>query len=49
AWQDFSVEFNAPQTTSGAVRVALLRQPCTSSPCPAFGSVWLDAFTLRRL
>jgi tetratricopeptide (TPR) repeat protein len=50
AWQDFSVEFNAPpQTTSGAVRVALLRQPCTSSPCPAFGSVWLDAFELRRL
>ncbi len=46
-WQDFSLEFAAPPT--GAVRVALKRQPCTSSPCPAFGSVWLDAFALRRL
>jgi hypothetical protein len=46
-WQDFSSEFNAPP--SGAVRVALKRQPCASSPCPAFGSVWLDAFELRRL
>jgi O-antigen ligase/tetratricopeptide (TPR) repeat protein len=43
-WQDFSIEFNAPVT--GAVRVALKRQPCASSPCPAFGSVWLDAFKL---
>jgi tetratricopeptide (TPR) repeat protein len=47
-WQDFSVEFTAPQA-AGAVRVALKRQPCTSSPCPAFGSVWLDSFELRRL
>jgi hypothetical protein len=47
AWQDFALEFNAP--AAGAIRVALRRQPCTSSPCPAFGSVWLDAFELRRL
>lgn len=45
-WQDFSLEFNAP--TAGAVRVALARRPCTSSPCPAFGSVWLDAFKLQE-
>jgi O-antigen ligase/tetratricopeptide (TPR) repeat protein len=43
-WRDISLEFNAP--ASGAVRVVLARQPCTSSPCPAFGSVWLDAFEL---
>jgi tetratricopeptide (TPR) repeat protein len=43
-WRDISLEFNAP--ASGAVRVVLARQPCTSSPCPAFGSVWLDAFKL---
>ena len=47
AWQDFALEFDAPP--AGAVRVELKRQPCTSSPCPAFGSVWLDAFGLRRL
>lgn len=47
-WQDFSVEFDAPRGV-GAVRVLLRRQPCASSPCPAFGSVWLDAFELRRL
>jgi len=46
-WQDSALEFNAP--AAGAVRVALRRKPCTSSPCPAFGSVWLDAFELRRL
>jgi tetratricopeptide (TPR) repeat protein len=48
SWHELSVEFAVPQGT-GAVRVALKRQHCTSSPCPAFGSVWLDAFELRRL
>ncbi|HEX6183244.1 MAG TPA: tetratricopeptide repeat protein [Pyrinomonadaceae bacterium] len=46
-WRDFSLEFNAPP--SGAVRVLLRRAPCASAPCPAFGSLWLDAFELRRL
>jgi tetratricopeptide (TPR) repeat protein len=46
-WQEFALEFNAP--AAGAVRVALRRQPCASSPCPAFGAVWLDAFGLRRV
>jgi tetratricopeptide (TPR) repeat protein len=47
-WQDFSVEFSAPRGAS-AVRVELKRRPCSTSPCPAFGSVWLDAFESRRL
>ncbi len=46
-WQEFALEFKAPP--AGAVRVALRRKPCASSPCPAFGAVWLDAFELRRL
>jgi tetratricopeptide (TPR) repeat protein len=46
-WRDFSVEFAAPRGAS-AVRVTLKRKPCTSSPCPAFGSLWLDAFNLSR-
>ena len=47
-WQELSLEFTPPPSAN-AVRVALRRQPCASSPCPAFGSVWLDAFELRRL
>jgi tetratricopeptide (TPR) repeat protein len=46
-WQESALEFTAP--AAGAVRVALRRKPCTTSPCPAFGAVWLDAFELRRL
>jgi tetratricopeptide (TPR) repeat protein len=45
-WQEFALEFEAP--TAGGVRVALKRRPCATSPCPAFGGVWLDAFELRR-
>lgn len=46
-WRDFALEFVAPPM--GAVSVALRREPCATSPCPAFGNVWLDAFELRRL
>jgi hypothetical protein len=46
-WQELALEFTAPP--AGAVRIALKRRPCTSGPCPAFGTVWLDAFELRRL
>jgi thioredoxin-like negative regulator of GroEL len=46
-WRDFTLEFTAP--AAGAVRVALRRKACATSPCPAFGGVWLDAFELRRL
>jgi O-antigen ligase/Flp pilus assembly protein TadD len=45
-WEDFSIEFDAPAV--GAVRVLLTREPCSSSPCPAFGGVWLDAFRLQE-
>jgi hypothetical protein len=46
-WQEFALDFTAPP--EGAVRVTLRRKPCASSPCPAFGSLWLDAFALGRL
>lgn len=46
-WQESALEFTAPPV--GAVRVALRRKPCATSPCLAFGGVWLDAFELRRL
>ncbi len=47
-WRDYAVEFVAPAGTE-AVRLALRRQPCSGSPCPAFGTVWLDSFDLRKL
>ena len=49
-WQTFNVEFT-PAHSTRAIRVALLRQNCAAGggPCPAFGHVWLDAFTLKKL
>ncbi|HEY0101341.1 MAG TPA: tetratricopeptide repeat protein [Pyrinomonadaceae bacterium] len=47
-WQTFSVEFKTRQSTR-AVRLSLQRQNCASAPCPAFGHLWLDAFTMTKL
>ncbi|HKC66503.1 MAG TPA: tetratricopeptide repeat protein [Pyrinomonadaceae bacterium] len=48
AWQDYSVEFTTGRETE-AVVVALKRQNCSSNPCPIFGSLWLDDFSLEKL
>jgi tetratricopeptide (TPR) repeat protein len=47
-WREYAAEFNAPAKTE-AVRVSLRRQNCEASPCPMFGRVWLDDFSLRKL
>ena len=46
AWQEWSVEFTAQ---SEAVVISLVRDNCSSSPCPIFGVVWLDEFSLQKL
>jgi tetratricopeptide (TPR) repeat protein len=46
-WQEYEVEFVSPAKTE-AVLVSLQRQPCETSPCPMFGRVWLDDFSLER-
>jgi hypothetical protein len=46
AWQEMSVDFTTP---SNAVQVLLDRDNCSSSPCPIFGVVWLDDFSLQKL
>ena len=46
AWQEVSVDFTTP---SNAVQVSLVRDNCSSSPCPIFGVVWLDDFSLQKL
>jgi tetratricopeptide (TPR) repeat protein len=47
-WQERSLEFVAGKETQ-AVTVVLRRQNCESGPCPVFGILWLDDFSLRKL
>ncbi|MCU1265037.1 MAG: hypothetical protein JWM21_1355 [Acidobacteria bacterium] len=47
-WQIFSVEFSTGASTQ-AIVVSLQREECTTSPCPIFGSLYLDSFSLERL
>lgn len=46
SWQTMKIEFKAE---SAAVVIGLTRDDCSSSPCPIFGVVWLDDFSLRKL
>ena len=47
-WQSFSFEFTTTPTTT-AVLLSLQRENCTTSPCPIFGSISLDSFSVERL
>ena len=47
-WQDYSIDFNSKETTS-AILISLQRQRCSESPCPIFGRLWLDNFSLKKL
>ncbi len=47
-WRDYSLEFETGDA-AGAVLILLQRRKCDGDPCPAFGSVWLDDFSLRKL
>jgi tetratricopeptide (TPR) repeat protein len=47
-WQVRSFEFVTPATTN-AVVINLLRESCTTSPCPIFGSISLDSFSAEKL
>lgn len=46
-WHDYEVEFKTGEATE-AVLVSLQRQPCPNTPCPIFGRLWLDAFSLQK-
>lgn len=48
SWQQLNVEF-ATTTGAEAVNVNLKREKCESSPCPIFGTVWLDEFWFQKL
>lgn len=47
-WQFLSLEFTTTATTI-AVVLSLQRENCTTSPCPIFGSISLDSFSLEQL
>ena len=47
-WQERSFEFVTGKETR-AVLVALRRQSCSGGPCPIFGRLWLDDFSLQKL
>jgi hypothetical protein len=47
-WQFFSFEFIAAATTN-AVVISLQRENCNSSPCPIFGAISLDNFSVVPL
>jgi Flp pilus assembly protein TadD len=46
-WHDFIIGFNSSESTS-AVQITLQRE-CSKSPCPIFGRLWLDNFSLLKL
>jgi hypothetical protein len=47
-WQGFSFEFTSEPDTK-AVVLSVQREGCSTSPCPMFGSIWLDSFSLEQL
>jgi hypothetical protein len=47
-WQEVTLEFTTGDTTR-TVLISLQRQSCPSGPCPIFGRLWLDTFTLEKL
>jgi len=47
-WREYTIDFDSGPSAT-AVKLALQRQVCDKSPCPIFGRLWLDNFTLRKL
>ena len=47
-WQVMSFEFTTLPKTD-AVILSLQRNNCSSAPCPIFGFVWLDSFSIEEI
>ncbi|HEY3039643.1 MAG TPA: hypothetical protein VGJ66_12970 [Pyrinomonadaceae bacterium] len=47
-WHEYTIDFESGEGAS-AVQIALQRQACDSSPCPIFGRLWLDKFSLQKV
>jgi hypothetical protein len=46
-WRTLNLDFNTTPT-SQAVIIRLQRNNCDSSPCPIFGTLWLDEFHIEQ-
>jgi len=47
-WQKQVIEFTSPSLCD-AIVLKLARNECTSSPCPTFGVIWLDSFSIEEM
>jgi hypothetical protein len=47
-WREYTIDFDSGPSAT-ALKLALQRQACDKSPCPIFGRLWLDNFTLKKL
>lgn len=47
-WHVYSIDFTTTEKTSG-VLLSVQRENCTTSPCPIFGSLSLDSFSVEHL
>jgi hypothetical protein len=45
SWRGFTVDFTARGNTR-AIQVMMMRPGCPGTTCAAFGTIWLDSFTL---
>ena len=46
-WAEYEVVFDTLANTE-AVLLSIQRQSCPQAPCPIFGAVWFDDFSLRK-
>lgn len=46
-WRDSTIDFISGESAE-AVQIALQRDRCAKSPCPIFGRLWLDSFSLQK-
>lgn len=47
-WVDYAVEFKTTGDAK-AIILSVQRENCAGNPCPMFGKLWLDAFSLKKL
>jgi tetratricopeptide (TPR) repeat protein len=47
-WKSYAVDFSSDADAS-AVDISLQRLPCSQTPCPIFGKLWLGGFSLKSL
>jgi tetratricopeptide (TPR) repeat protein len=45
-WRQFTLDLTTGASTH-AIVVSVARQTCANDPCPAFGFVWLDSFSIQ--